>query len=33
MNEKSGFNLVALQKNIQETLQKPEAKDSCLLFE
>lgn len=33
MTENSGFNLVALQKSIQEALAKPKAKESCLLFE
>lgn len=33
MAEKSGVNLMAVQKNIQEALAKPQAKEACLLFE
>ena len=33
MAEKSGVNLMVLQKNIQEALAKPQSKESCLLFE
>jgi hypothetical protein len=33
MSEKSTINLMALQKNIQESLKKPEAKEACLSFE
>lgn len=33
MAEKTQFNLVALQKSIQDSLKKPEAKQACLSFE
>lgn len=33
MTEKSTVNLLALQKNIQDSLKRPEAKEACLSFE
>jgi hypothetical protein len=33
MAEKGSLNFVALQKNIQESLKTPEAKEACLSFE
>ena len=33
MGEKGTVNLLSLQKSIQESLRKPEAKEACLSFE